>query len=384
MSEPIIIGEGTFGTVFKPAIPCDMPLDLTNKISKVMKTENAEVEYHEFDNIEGLEQYHIGKPVICEISQDNFNNFIVAQSSNIVEKNGNDAKTYRMLQYNYGGKDLSIFVVDMKRLPPEIISVFWAETIKLWEGIREFVKRGLSHGDIKPQNIVFNYDTHELKYIDFGNMARISELLSGKPREFFWNLPLELSIESSPDVEKTLTRNKTFLEYTENKTNPALSVMIPKPGSIAKKIPKIINPNLLKSISLSATAGFAIQTTNQKSIETTDTYGLAGSLCFVANKMYEEKMMNDDTYTALYVFFSKYFDPNVVTRSGSDIEASVNEYRGLLSRLGFGVTTAEEKRRSRSRERKTQGRRSPSPNRDRKTRSLSRDRKTRSRNKKTP
>jgi len=294
-----------------------------------------------------------------------------------------------MLQYNYGGKDLSLFVVDMKRLPPEIISVFWAETIKLWEGIREFVKRGLSHGDIKPQNIVFNYDTHELKYIDFGNMARISELLSGKPREFFWNLPLELSIESFPDVENTLTRNKTFLEYTENKTNLALAVMIPKPGSTAKKIPKIINPNLLKSISLSAAAGFAVQTTNQKSIETTDTYGLAGSLCFVANQMYEEKMMNYDTYTALYVFFSKYFDPNVVTRSGSDIEASVNEYRGVLSRLGFGVTTAEEKRRSRSRSRSRSRERSRSRSRERKTQgrrspSLSRDRKTRSRSKKTP
>lgn len=379
MSEPIILGEGTFGTVFKPAIPCDLPLDLTNTISKVMKTENAEAELKEFDKIEELEPYHIGKPVLCEISQENFDKYVVAQSSNIIAVNGHDARNYRMLQYNYGGRDLSIFVVDMKRLPPEIISIFWRETIRLWEGIREFMRSGLSHGDIKPQNIVFNYDTHELKYIDFGNMARISELVSGtKPREFFWNLPLELSIDSSPDVEKTLTRNKTFLEYTENKTNPALAVMIPKPGSTAKKIPKIINPSLLQSISLSAMAGFSLKTSNEKSIITTDTYGLAGTLCFVANRMYDEKMITDQAYTTLFSFFSKYFDPNVATRSGTDIEASVHEYKDILSRLGFGVAAThiieeaatpmiKEKRRSRSRDRKTQGRRSRSRSRDRKT-----------------
>jgi len=398
MSEPIILGEGTFGTVFKPAIPCDLPLDLTNKISKVMETKTAEAELKEFDKIEGLEPYHIGKPVMCEISQENFDKYVVAQSSNIIAVNGPDARNYRMLQYNYGGRDLSIFVVDMKRLPPEIISIFWRETIRLWEGIREFIRRGLSHGDIKPQNIVFNYETHDLKYIDFGNMARISELIAGiKQREFFWNLPLELSIESSPDVEKTLTRNKTFLEYTENKTNPALAVMIPKPGSTAKKIPKIINPSLLSSISLSAMAGFELKTSNEKSIITTDTYGLAGTLCFVANRMYDEKMITSEAYTTLFSFFSKYFDPNVGTRSGTDIEASVHEYRDILSRLGFGVaatpmieeaaTPAVEKRRSRSRsrDRKTQGRRSRS--RDRKTqaeeksrsRSRSRDRKTQGR-----
>ena len=409
MSEPIILGEGTFGTVFKPAIPCDLPLDLTNTISKVMKTENAEAELKEFDNIEGLDPYHIGKPMLCEISQENFDKYVVAQSSNIIAVNGPDARNYRMLQYNYGGRDLSIFVIDMKRLPPEIISIFWRETIHLWEGIHEFMRRGLSHGDIKPQNIVFNYDTHELKYIDFGNMARISELIAGtKPREFFWNLPLELSIDSSPDVEKTLTRNKTFLEYTENKTNPALAVMIPKPGSTAKKIPKIINPSLLKSISLSAMAGFSLKTSNEKSIITTDTYGLAGTLCFVANRMYDEKMITDQAYTTLFSFFSKYFDPNVATRSGTDIEASVHEYKDILSRLGFGVAAThiieeattpmigvaatpmiEEKRRSRSRsrDRKTQGRRSRSRSRDRKTqaeeksrsRSRSRDRKTQGR-----
>jgi serine/threonine protein kinase len=398
MSEPIILGEGTFGTVFKPAIPCDLPLDLTNKISKVMETKTAEAELKEFDKIEGLEPYHIGKPVMCEISQENFDKYVVAQSSNIIAVNGPDARNYRMLQYNYGGRDLSIFVVDMKRLPPEIISIFWRETIRLWEGIREFMRRGLSHGDIKPQNIVFNYETHDLKYIDFGNMARISELIAGiKQREFFWNLPLELSIESSPDVEKTLTRNKTFLEYTENKTNPTLAVMIPKPGSTAKKIPKIINPSLLTSISLSAMAGFGFKTSNERSIITTDTYGLAGTLCFVANRMYDEKMITSEAYTTLYGFFSKYFDPNVGTRSGTDIEASVHEYRDILSRLGFGVaatpmieeaaTPAVEKRRSRSRsrDRKTQGRRSRS--RDRKTqveeksrsRSRSRDRKTQGR-----
>jgi hypothetical protein len=101
----------------------------------------------------------------------------------------------------------------------------------------------------------------------------------------------------------------------------------------------------------------------------------------------------------LFSFFSKYFDPNVATRSGTDIEASVHEYKDILSRLGFGVaathmieeaaTPAVEKRRSRSRsrDRKTQGRRSRSRSRDRKTqveeksrsRSRSRDRKTQGR-----
>ena len=34
-----------------------------------METKTAEAEFKEFDKIEELEPYHIGKPVLCEISQ---------------------------------------------------------------------------------------------------------------------------------------------------------------------------------------------------------------------------------------------------------------------------------------------------------------------------
>ena len=96
------------------------------------------------------------------------------------------------------------------------------------------------------------------------------------------------------DVKKTLENNKRFLEYTENKNDPNMAVMILKPGSKAKKPPKIMNHDLVTKIVDGVVAGKTMVSTSEKSIITTDTYGLAGSLCYVLNKMFEQGTINGD------------------------------------------------------------------------------------------
>jgi serine/threonine protein kinase len=170
MSEPLLIAEGTFGAVFKPAIPCDEVRELTNKVSKVMKTENAIAELNEYDKLDGFEKYNIAKPQICKISQRDFDKYVVGNDSRIIQVHGSNAEKYSMLQYEYGGRDLTVFALYMQgffETDQEKLKLFWTETIKLWEGIREYRHRGLSHRDIKPQNIVYNSDTNILKFIDF-------------------------------------------------------------------------------------------------------------------------------------------------------------------------------------------------------------------------
>jgi hypothetical protein len=187
---------------------------------------------------------------------------------------------------------------------------------------------------------VYNSDTNDLKFIDFGNMKSIGELLVEKQYDFFWNHPLELSIETMPvnrdNVKTTLENNKRFLEYTENKNDPKMAVMILKPGSKAKKPPKILNPELVTKIVEGVVDGSkTMVSTSEKSIITTDTYGLAGSLCYVLNKMFEQGTIDRDKYNTIYEFLKQYFDPNVLTRRGDDIEATIRDYKTLLSSIGL-------------------------------------------------
>jgi hypothetical protein len=147
------------------------------------------------------------------------------------------------------------------------------------------------------------------------------------------------------NVKKTLENNTRFLEYTEKKTDPKMPFMITKPGSKAKKPPKILNPELATNIIDGVVAGKTMVSISEKSIITTDTYGLAGSLCFILNKMFEKGIINEDKYNIIYRFLKQYFDPNVLTRRGDNIDATIRDYKTLLSSIGFydGEITATPK-----------------------------------------
>jgi len=48
-SKPMLIGEGTYGCVFRPAIKCDGApnIGIDQKVSKVLKNDEAKSEYDE-------------------------------------------------------------------------------------------------------------------------------------------------------------------------------------------------------------------------------------------------------------------------------------------------------------------------------------------------
>lgn len=340
--EHIIIGEGTFGTVIKPALPCAelAAEDLSDRVSKVLRIKDAESEYREFDKLIGLpryEQYHIERPLLCKITEQQLK-IIEAQNGNVINKKNEDGKyirdesgeivkdnnpeNFRILQYKYGGRDLDNFSLYLKNFPQEGIERFWKSTVTLWEGIGAFSMAGFSNGDIKPQNIVYNSDTNELKFIDPGNMESIKDLLDGtKKREFLWNYPYELSIEGSVvDIKKLTAEVKdktTFLKYTENKTEGKIKYDAAKIKEIVTTIAQCFSNDL-----------------KGKSIITTDSYGLAGSLCFIANQMYEKGKLNITQYNQIYGVLSPFFEKCVSKREIFN-EDTVSKYTRVISSINW-------------------------------------------------
>lgn len=95
--------------------------------------------------------------------------------------------------------------------------------VNLVQGLREIHGAGVAHGDIKPENIMVNPRTLDVKYIDFGSACRGDEgcsnarLLSGSPNYMAPELnleritvPLNLDSRKRADIYQL---GSTLLEY---------------------------------------------------------------------------------------------------------------------------------------------------------------------------
>lgn len=52
-------------------------------------------------------------------------------------------------------------------------SVFLDIALKILSGLSEIHKQNIIHHDIKPENIIYNFQTKELRIIDFGSASNL-------------------------------------------------------------------------------------------------------------------------------------------------------------------------------------------------------------------
>ena len=67
--ENKIVGEGTYGCVVEPALECKKPENYENKVSKVMRKNDAIEELKEYEllkSIPDINKYTVNVPVLCE------------------------------------------------------------------------------------------------------------------------------------------------------------------------------------------------------------------------------------------------------------------------------------------------------------------------------
>ena len=175
-----LVGQGTYGCVFRPMIPCKG----NNKrrkgyVSKVMTKNEAESEYNETKEIDRIDphgEFHLLGPEICDIDKKHHNE---PGMNNCIPIRGVNKANIGILQYRDGGTDLYNFLNTVKKDKDMKFEI----TKKLLRGLRTFFigldimwKNKYIHSDIKPQNMVINPETMICKYIDFGLFTRMDNL----------------------------------------------------------------------------------------------------------------------------------------------------------------------------------------------------------------
>ena len=179
-----VIGEGKNGCVHRPSLKCrktQKHINYKNKLSKLMKTKEANIELEEYDLMEKIDKKHklyLGKPEKCS-PENSYENRKYVEQCDLFKPES--LLHHSLLIMKYGGLHLKNFADSIRDTPnkkenPEIMRNFWKEARRLFIGLVIFHKNQVIHHDLKPQNIVYSVENNRINFIDFGTMITQSKL----------------------------------------------------------------------------------------------------------------------------------------------------------------------------------------------------------------
>jgi len=354
-----LIGEGSYGCVFKPSIPCNNYVgSYKKKISKLMLTKDSLKEVEEYTMIANADkkgEYYTGNPLRCTIKETPDVERAMKKCKIIQKKLKN--KTMKqvidessLLIIGDGGDDLEKWVrkiIKNKTIDRQQITDFWIEIKRLFRGLIIFKTYKLVHHDLKPQNIVFNREIKRANFIDFGLMRSIKSE-AAKCREVnsckglpHWNYPTETIFMNKKEFtilskQTVIERQRTFEQYRDaikKRTNinfvNAYNIMISyifKRGDTERM--QIFSDKyimawkeLLLSIQLDKYDYFLIKT-----IEGFDLFGFGLSLMYVLSRL--KPFMKIEIVKKLDDLFFKMMTPNIFVRI--TIEEALVEYTNIV------------------------------------------------------
>ena len=375
-----IIGEGAYGCVHKPSIPCKTPpspgFNYKNYVSKIMTTKNAKKELSEFliiKNIDPTNEYHLGSPILCHPNIDNKKATTAIDKCKYIKLKDVYANPdyYSLLLLKFGGLDFKVLcnthlVKYLRTHTKKRTDNFWLEVHHLIKGIKFFKDNGIVHNDIKPQNILFN-SNGKIKYIYFVLMRKKKEIINlSKINDnflgtFHWSYPFDCGFMEKKEYDKykhfnvsdkTLFKNELSKLIVSNSkiTNSKINVFkLPIHNPSAFKILfTYLNPN--NTIPNTSTqygyinsffTGFNDMTNNKSYdhvlnhiVDSIDVFGLGFTLQFMANCFKRLNALSLQDFTRLSAFFYKMYDFNPLTRV-VDIDLLLNEYENILLELGI-------------------------------------------------
>jgi len=368
-----IIGEGTAGCVHKPSIHCKVPpspnFDYTPYVSKIMKARHSAKELAEFviiGKIDPNNEYHLGQPILCRpnIDEEPVKNAIKKCKHIKLDSIEAQPDDYRLLLLKFGGHDLNALCGKhlekyLEQNKTERTDLFWLEVHHLIKGLKFFKDNNIIHNDIKPQNILFNDVTGEMKYIDFGLMRTKQKVINASKNNenhlgmYHWSYPFDCAFMNMTEYNKYKGRNnkgrvKTTLSelIVSDSKNNSLDLPINRPSSF-KILFTYLNPE--NTIPNSSTQygyinsffdGFdkMIATSTYDTVldlvaDSIDVFGLGFTLQYMANCFKRLNALSLTDFTRLSTFFHKMYDFNPLTRV-TDIGALLDEYENVLLELG--------------------------------------------------
>ena len=200
--NPMLVGQGTYGCVYSPAIPCEDPREeyCPECASKLMQEVDAEEQLAEYASLQGIDDdqsYLIKNPKMCKP-----NPHVLSKVAKC-----RDWANPTLLNYKNGGPDLEKILKTKPAKPATEILRNFANIIK---GVAELNRAGVYHLDIKFQNIVTGLNGNgPYRLIDFG--------LATKPRadkttyqEFYQSIyyiwPLDMILISENPLRQMMQR----------------------------------------------------------------------------------------------------------------------------------------------------------------------------------
>ena len=229
MSKPVVIGEGTYGCVHKPALNCNKKKSQPGKVSKVMRTIDANDELKEYLLIREIDtdgKYHLGTPTKCNIDN-NSQNIDSINKCRKITTNKSELNKLKLLIMEHGGYNIEDYVnlIEKSNSTDETmqtIEEFLVSFANIFKGLILFDLKKVAHHDLKPQNIVYNPDTNETKFIDFGLMTNYSTVLSKTSRSNYhfantchWSFPFEITLWNNKYFKNFLSQKKRA-EYVKH------------------------------------------------------------------------------------------------------------------------------------------------------------------------
>ena len=215
-----VVGEGAYGCIHKPSLHCKTGSkkikSYSGKVSKILTAKHADKELAEYDiiaNIDKNNAYYLGKPVECAPEKSDYNETAIAKckhGKDIID----DFDHSKLLIMSDGGLNLEKFAEKTKRAYSEnkkaggeIMETFWLEFHRVFLGIKSFLDHGIMHYDMKPQNIVYNEQTHRMNLIDFGLTRTVDSVMQSSQAStngmghYHWSFPFETNFHNKTNYE---------------------------------------------------------------------------------------------------------------------------------------------------------------------------------------
>jgi serine/threonine protein kinase len=341
-----------------------------------MKTKDAEDELKEFiviGSYDKTDEFHLGAPIMCQpalnssIIENDISKCKHIKSRDVREK----PDKYKLLLLKFGGPDLkelcnNQLIKYLKTNMAKKTDLFLLEVHRLLKGLRFLKENGLVHNDIKPQNILFNTKTGELKYIDFGLMRKKAVIIDSSKESdnflgiFHWSYPFECGFmnkklfkkySSSSDVKREeYFKQLSNLIVTKSEVNK-LKLPIRHPDAF-NILFTYINPEGIAPISAAKYSyiqkffeGFNDLIDNHNYsysymlnhiTDSIDVFGLGFTMQYILNCFKRQNAVNLETFTRLSAFFHKMYDFNSSTRE-INIDTLISEYETIMLETGILV-----------------------------------------------
>ena len=181
-----------------------------------MTVKHAEKELSEYDiiaNIDKNTDYYLGKPAECSPEKSDYN-VMAIEKCKYKKRIMDDLDDTKLLIMNDGGLNLEKFAEKTKRTYSEnkkaggeIMETFWLEFHRVFLGIKSFLDHGIMHYDMKPQNIVYNEETHRMNLIDFGLTRTVESVMQSSQAStngmghYHWSFPFETNFHNKSVYE---------------------------------------------------------------------------------------------------------------------------------------------------------------------------------------